>query len=131
MIFYSCLSQEKGESQEREGGGEDEGHFLHSPLFIYLFYSKVGTNIRNSQAHRSARCLWPRTGNRGAAGVREDLWRAPASSCPQHLPRLLSHEPCSLGTSSPQSSRPPPGRVSRQRRRGSAGKGVTPLHVKG
>lgn len=31
MIFYSCLSQEKGESQEKEEGGEDKGHFLHLP----------------------------------------------------------------------------------------------------
>lgn len=101
----------------------------HLYLFIYFTpkWERISGTHKLTEAHVASGPA-PET---GAAGVREDLWRAPASSCPQHLPRLLSHEPCSLGTSSPQSSRPPPGRVSRQRRRGSAGKGVTPLPVKG
>lgn len=91
MIFHSCLSQEKGETQEKEGGGGRLRAF--SPLtviYLFIYFTQKWECISGAPELTKAQVA-----SGSASGTVElqvlgrtcgVLW---ASSCPQHLLRLL------------------------------------------
>lgn len=93
------LSQEQGESQEKEVG-EVKSISLPPPAFICFCLcvcccSKVGMNIRNLQVHP-----WLSVRDGGAVGVTRDLQSPLGELSPSAPLHLLQNEPCFLSTSS-------------------------------